>query len=274
MAVAATARSPARRATAVLIALAASGCVTSWQGKAMRRDTAQLRERIEAMEKRGAEAEEQMARLRTILDEATSLLSRNNADVGARVQKNEMDVGALAGKIEEARHLVEVVSKQQAEDTARLAALESGQQKIVDRVAPAMAEDKDTLWKQAQERMAGGMREDARRFFRGFIQRFPQDARAPQAHIEVGRSYALEGKHTQAVAEFQRVMASFPKAPEVPDAMWLTAESFLALKFCTDARAFLQDLLRRYPRAPQASEARARLKEVQKMVRDKRACNS
>ena len=58
-----------------------------------------------------------------------------------------------------------------------------------------MAEDKETLWKQAQERMAGGMREDARRFFRGFIQRFPQDPRAPQAHLEIGRSYALEGKH-------------------------------------------------------------------------------
>src|SRR5688572_19548108 len=154
-------------------ALAGPGCVTSGQGQAMRKDIAQLRDRVDTMEKRGAEAEEQMARLRTILDEATSLLSRNNADVGARVQKNEMDLGALAGKIEEARHLVEQVQKQQAEETARLAALEQGQAKIVDRVAPSMAEDKETLWKQAQERMAGGMREDARRFFRGFIQRFP-----------------------------------------------------------------------------------------------------
>ena len=262
---------------AVLTGLAltlAPGCVSTWQGKAMRRDIAQLRERLDTMEKRGAEAEEQMARLRTILDEATSLLSRNNADVGARVQKNEMDVGALAGKIEEARHLVEQVQKQQQEEATRLAALEQGQKTIVDRVAPAMAEDKDTLWRQAQERMTGGMREDARRFFRGFIQRFPQDPRAPQAHIEVGRSYALEGKPTQAVAEYNRVIQAFPKAPEVPEAMWLTSESFLALKFCTDARAFLQDLVRRYPRAPQAAQAKSKLKEVQRMTRDKRACNS
>jgi TolA-binding protein len=258
----------------ILLAGLTSGCVTSWQGKAMRQDTARLRERIDQMEKRGAEAEEQMVRLRTILDEATSLLSRNNADVGARVQKNEMDVGALAGKIEEARHLVDQVQKQQAEDAARLAALEQGQKTIVDRVAPAMTEDKETLWKQAQERMTGGMREDARRFFRGFIQRFPGDPRAAQAYIEIGRSYALEAKHPQAVAEYQRMMAGFPKAAEVPEAMWLTAESFVALKFCTDARAFLQDLVRRYPRTAQANQARGRLREVQKMTRDKRACNS
>jgi TolA-binding protein len=261
-------------ATVILIAGLTSGCVTSWQGKAMRQDTARLRERIDMMEKRGAEAEEQMVRLRTILDEATSLLSRNNADVGARVQKNEMDLGALAGKIEEARHLVEQVQKQQADETARLAALEQGQKTIVDRVAPNMVEDKETLWKQAQERMSSGMREDARRFFRGFIQRFPGDARTPQAHIEIGRSFALEGKHPAAVAEFQRVMNGFPKSPEVAESMWLTAESYVALKFCTDARAFLQDLVRRYPRSPHANEARTRIREVQKMIRDRKVCSS
>ena len=184
-----------------------------------------------------------------------------------------MDLGALLGKLEEARHLLEQLQKQQTDETARLAALEQGQQKIVDRVAPAMAEDKETLWKQAQERMAGGMREDARRFFRGFIQRFPQDPRAPQAHLEIGRSYALEGKHTQAVAEYQRVLDAFPKSPEVPEAMWQMAESFVDLKFCTDARALLQDLMRRFP-LPRANDARARLRDLQKLVKDKRACAS
>jgi TolA-binding protein len=258
-------------ALAAVLPLAGWACVTSGTGERMRRDIDKLRDRIEAMEKRGAEAEEQMARLRTILDEATSLLARNNADVGARVQKTEMELGALSGKLEEARHLLDQMQKQQ---TDRLSALEQNQQKIVDRVAPAMAEDKDTLWKQAQERMSSGMREDARRFYRGYIQRFPSDPRAPQAHLEIGRSYALEGKHTQAVAEYQRVLAAFARSPEVPEAMWQTAESFLALKFCTDARAFLQDLIRRYPRANQSAEAKNRLREVQKMMRDKRACNS
>jgi TolA-binding protein len=252
----------------------ALGCVTSGQGEMMQKDITMIRQRLETLERRGTEAEEQMTRLRTILDEATALLARNNADVGARVQKAEMDLGALLGKLEEARHLIELVQKQQTDDTARLAALEQGQQKIVDRVAPAMTEDRETLWKQAQERMANGMREDSRRFFRGFIQRFPQDPRAAQAHIEVGRSYALEGKHTQAAAEYQRVLDAFPKSPEVPEAMWLIAQSFVDLKFCTDARALLQDLLRRFPRSPRANDARARLRDLQKLVKDKRACAS
>src|SRR5262245_937052 len=122
---------PAGVALAVSLVLAL-GCVTSGEGDAMKRDIGKLQERLEAMEKRGTDAEEQMARLRKILDEATSLLSRNSADVGARVQKNEMDVGALQGKIEEAKHLLEQIQKKQTDDSARLTALETGQQKIVD----------------------------------------------------------------------------------------------------------------------------------------------
>src|SRR5215213_221214 len=143
------------RMRAALIALAAlgAGCVTSGRGDRMQKDITQLRERLETMERRGAEAEEQMTRLRAVLDEATLLLNRNTADVGSRVQKIEMGQGALEGKLEEAHHLLEQMQKSQTDEAARLAALEQGQAKIVDRVAPAMAEDKETLWKQAQERM-------------------------------------------------------------------------------------------------------------------------
>jgi TolA-binding protein len=209
-----------------------------------------------------------------VLDEATGLLNRNTADAGQRIQRTEMELGALQGKLEEARHVLEQLQKSQADENARLAALEQGQAKIVDRVAPTMVEDKETLWKQAQERMAGGMREDARRFLRGFVQRFPHDPRAPQALLETGRSYALEGKHTLAVAEYQKVLKDYGKTPEVPEAMWQVSESFIALKFCGDARAFLQDLIRRYPRSQRVPDARSRLREVQKMSRDKGACTS
>jgi TolA-binding protein len=253
---------------------AAPGCVTSGEGDLMKRDISKVQERLDAMEKRGAEAEEQMVRLRKILDEATGLLARNNADVGARVQKSEMDIGAVTGKIDEAKNLLEEIQRKQNDQGTRLAALEQGQQKIVDKVAPTMADDKETLWKQAQERMASGMRDDARRFYRGFIQRFPQDGRAPQAYLEIGRSYALDGKHTQAAAEYQKVIDGYKTSNEVPEAMWLLGQAFYDLKFCTDARALLQDMVHRYPKSSRANEAKSRIRELQKMSRDKKACTS
>jgi len=240
----------------------------------MEADIASLKTRVETMERRGAEADEQMARLRQIMDEATALLARNNADVGARVQKNEMDLGAIAGRIEEAKHLLEQLQQQQADALTRLTALEQGQQQIAEHVAPSMAENPDELWRQAQEKAASGSREDARRFYRAFIQRYPQDSRSAQAHIEIGRSYAQEGKHTPAVAEYNRVLERFGKSRQVPEAFWRMAESYIELRFCSEAKALLQNLLRRYPRSPHASEARGRMRELERMIRQKGACNS
>jgi tol-pal system protein YbgF len=260
-------------AVPVLVVIA-SGCVTTGEGDKMRADISQLRERVDAMDRRDVEINEQVARLRTVLDQATGLLSRNSADLGTKVAKNETDLGALTGQLEEAKHLIEDLQKRINDQQARLGGVEQTTNKIVDKVAPSIPEDKESLWREAQTRLNGGMRDDARRFFRAFIQRFPQDARAPQAQIFLGQSFAVEGKHTQAAAEFQKVLDTYKNAPEQPEAMWLLAQSFVELKFCGDARVLLQDLEKRYPRSSRVKDVKVKLRELQKISKDKRLCTS
>src|SRR4029078_13470898 len=129
------------------------------------------------------------------------------------------------------------------------ASLETSQEKIVERVAPNTPEDKDSLWREAQNRVNAGQRDDARRFLRAYVQRFPQDPRAADAIVLTGKTYADESKHTQAAAESQKLLDAYPKAPQVPEAMYQLGPSFVELKFCGDARAILQDLAKRYPRS-------------------------
>jgi len=238
-----------------------SGCLmTTDQGDKLRDDISRLSKRMEAIE---TSTNDQMARLRKLLDEATGLLERNSADLGTKVAHNESDIAALAGKLEEAKHLVEELQKTAQE-----------QQKIIERVAPTMPEDKEALWKESQNRLAGGMREDARRFLRSFIQRFPSDPRASQAQLQVGQSFAQEFKHGLAVAEYLAVMSRFSRSPEVPEAMWYLGESYVAMKYCTDAKAIFQDLSKRYPKSPRAAQVKERLREIQKIARNKDLCTS
>lgn len=256
------------------LALALTGCVTSGEGERMRSDISKLKQRLDALDRRDADINEQVERLRKVLDQATALLARNSADVGAKVARSEQDIAALGGRIEEAKHLLEELQKKLGEQNARLASIESTQSKIVDRVAPSIPDDKEALWKEAQSRLAGGMRDDARRFFRAFIQRFPQDPRAARAQVQIGQSFAVEGKHTQAAAEYSKLLEVYPKAPEIPEAMWLLAQSFAELKFCSDARAVLQDLTKRFPKAAQVGDARNKLRELQRIAKDKKLCTS
>ncbi len=240
----------------------------------MQRDIRELRERLDSLDRRDVDINEQVARLKKVLDQATSLLSRNSADIGTKVAKNEGDIAMVNGQVEEARHLLEQLQKQIVEQNNRLASIEQTQTKIVERVAPTLPEDKETLWREAQSRMASGSRDDARRFLRSFTQRFPQDARVPQALLILGQSFAVEGKHTQAVAEYLKVMDTYRTAPEVPESMWLMAQSYAELKFCSDSIAVLTDLTKRYPKSARVNDAKTKLRELNKIARDKRLCSS
>jgi TolA-binding protein len=248
-----------------------SGCVTSGQGDKMRDDISRLSNRMETVEIR---LNDQMARLRKVLDEATGLLERNSADLGSKVARDESDIAALAGKIEEAKHLLDEMQRRLASMEETQQKTTQQQQKIIDRVAPSMPEDKEALWKEAQTRLSGGMREEARRFLRAFIQRFPTDPRASQAQLQVGQSLAQEFKHGLAVAEYLAVMSRFSRSPEVPEAMWQLGESYVAMKYCTDAKAIFLDLSKRYPKSPRAAQVKERLRDIQKIGKNRDLCTS
>ena len=255
---------------------APSGCVTSTEGEKMQSSIDALRVRLDEIDKRDREYKEQVIRLRKVLDEATALLTRNSADVGAKAAKAEQDIAAIQGRIEELAHNVDLENRQGVEARtqfeARLAALEQTQNKIVDRVAPEMPNDKDQLWAQAGQRLASGQRDDGRRFYRVFIQRFPQDPRASQAHLAIGMSFVQESKYPNAAAEFQKVLQDYPSSPEVPEAMWQLSLSFVQLRFCGDAKALLSDLVKRYPKSTRAGDARGELKSIAKLP--KSSCTS
>ena len=258
------------------VATALSGCVTSGDGERMRHDIADLKTQLDAIDKRDAEYKQQVARLKKVLDEATALLSRNSADVGAKAAKNESDIAALTGRLEELNHNYEQQTRQgddaRARFETRLAAIEQTQDKIGNKVGLNMPDDKEQLWAQSGQRLGAGQRDEARRFYRTFIQRFPQDPRAPQAYLAIGQSFTQESKFPYAAAEFQKILDNYASSPEVPEAMWQLAMTFTQLKFCSDARALLGDLVRRYPKSQRVNDAKGELKQLSKLP--KSACTS
>lgn len=262
-------RGSGRALAALLVAVwsgsFAAGCVTSGEGDRMRHDIAELKVRLDAIDKRDAEYKEQVVRLKKVLDDATALLARNSADVGAKAARNEQDIAALNGRLEELNHALEQGTRTTEDLKVRLAAMEQTQGKIGDKVGLNMPDDKDQLWAQAGQRLAQGQRDEGRRFFRTFIQRFPQDPRAPQAYLVIGQSFSQESKFANAAAEFQKVLDNYASSPEVPEAMWQLALTFTQLKFCSDARALLGDLIKRYPKSKRVSDAKAELRQIAKL---------
>ena len=194
--------------------------MTTGEGEKMRADIASLRTKLDEIEKRDKEYKEQVVRLRTVLDQATKLLTRNSADVGAKAAKAEQDIAVLQGRIEELAHAIELQNRQAADERnrleTRLAALEQTQTKIVDKVAPTMPDDKEQLWQQAAQRLASGSATTGGGSTACSSSASRRTRAPPQAYLAIGMSFVQESKYPNAAAEFQKVLTVYPTAPEVP----------------------------------------------------------
>ena len=109
--------------------------------------------------------------------------------------------------------------------------------------------------------------------FREFLRRYPDHELAGSAQYWIGEAYlslargfsdsAQGDKATesleQAVQEFKKVLANYPRADKVPTALYKEALALIDLKQPAQAQARLQYLVDNFPRSEESSMARERL---------------
>ena len=109
--------------------------------------------------------------------------------------------------------------------------------------------------------------------FREFLRRYPDHELAGSAQYWIGEAYlslargfsdsAQGDKATesleQAVQEFKKVLANYPRADKVPTALYQEALALLDLKQPAQAQARLQYLVDNFPRSEETNLARERL---------------
>ncbi len=112
--------------------------------------------------------------------------------------------------------------------------------------------------------------------FREFLRRYPDHELAGSAQYWIGEAYlslargftdASQGDKAnesleQAVQEFKKVQANYPRADKVPTALYKEALALIDLKQPALAQARLQYLVDNFPRAEETSLARERLSSL------------
>jgi tol-pal system protein YbgF len=112
--------------------------------------------------------------------------------------------------------------------------------------------------------------------FREFLRRYPDHELAGSAQYWIGEAYMSLARGfadssqsdkaneslEQAVQEFKKVQANYPRADKVPTALYKEALALIDLKQPTLAQARLQYLVDNFPRAEETSLARERLSSL------------
>lgn len=251
---------------ATVLALCLAGCwTTKEQGEALRRDVDELKNRLH---RDIAQSKAEREKLQKVMEQATALLTRNSADVGAQVERMQARLDKLSGQVEEQDKKLNDINQQLAKIDVKLDNLSSGAKPQL----PPIPEDKDELFKLAQGKLVAGEHEETRRLLRNFRSKFPGDSRADKAQLMLGDSYFAEQKFANAIVEYRKIVENKKKSAVYPDALYKIGMAFYQLKFCSDAQVFLNQLVKRYRRHPETARAKKVLRLIRRYKRNPKFC--
>lgn len=271
---------------------ALAGCplvTTKREGKQIRQRISKLEGRLNKMKRQRRQLEEALLsakkdqkKLSEVLSQAKKMLLRNSADLGAKVQVLEAQIGKILGRLDELeqehKKHVGLRKKKREELIKVLKALRTDldafkAKAIAWHTKPKEPEGADALFEEAQKKYRLGVYAVARKYFQKFVDRHPNDARAELAMFLLAKSYVKENKFGAAEYSLRRYMKQFPKGKLVSKAWLLRARCYKELKYCKAALSLLKKLRKHYPKTKEASQAFGRIKKLRRMLGNPRYCN-
>lgn len=270
----------AARAPTVAAALAAvlgTGCfwvTTKSEGEQLRKELALVKGRLDAKEKA---LDEQIQQLQKVLDDATRVLKRNSADIGA-------DVDGLRGDIRTANGLVTAVNNtltelKQAYDTYRKgndARLDALEQRLVqiESGKPTASSSPEELWKLGSTAFEAQRFNDAIDIFKRLSQTYPTHERADDAVYFRGQAYTNLKDWDHAIGVYQQLYEKYPDSSLSDDGLYFAALAAQQLKNCTEARTYLSLVKQKYPKSNVTKQVDELDKAIKKDLKNKAKCSS
>jgi TolA-binding protein len=261
----------------LVLLLADSGCfwvTTKSEGEALRKELTLVRGRLDAKEKT---LDEQIAQLQKVLEDATRLLKRNSADIGA-------DVESLRNEVRTANGLVTTINNsinelKQAFDTyrkstdGRLDAIEQRVVQIESGKATASSSPEE-LWKLGSTAFEASRYNEAIDIFKRLSQTYPTHERADDAFYFRGQSYTNLKDWDHAIGVYQQLYEKYPESSLADDGLYFAALAANQLKNCTEARTYLGLIKQKYPKSNVTKQATDLDTAIKKDLKNKAKCNS
>jgi TolA-binding protein len=231
--------------------------------KGVREDRQLLREEL-------ARAKQSVAELEQLIERATSVVTRNSADTGARVEELQRQLSTIEGQLAE---LQQSTTQSQREMTERMEKQGETTKRTIEQIArkagvdmavdeSQIPADRNEHYAQSNRAYQTGEHSKARGLLREYVRRYAQDEQADNCQYMIGASYLAENQPARALGELRRVITDWPRGDAIDEALFDMGDAFYRLHACTDARSTYDTLVRTQPRSTLARRARDKLREI------------
>ncbi|MCA9667886.1 MAG: outer membrane protein assembly factor BamD [Myxococcales bacterium] len=256
-------------ASVLVVSFALGACFSASEGEALKKQVAVLKKKVATEIGR---AEDKRKQLKSVMEKATALLTRNSADVGAQVERIQHNNNKLIGQIQE---LAKQINDLNGKLEKLKAKVEVNTETTQGNAQQQKAKTPDEMFSEGKRLLNAGDHVSARKLLRKFINAMPTDKkRCSQAQRLIGDSYYQQQKFAPAILEYGKIIEQYPKSKHVAHAYYRSGMGFYQLKFCTDAKKFLRPFVRRFRRNSNARAARKVLRLIRRYRRNKNFCSS
>lgn len=211
----------------------------------------------EELQTQVANAKQQLVELERLMESATTVVKRNNADIALEVRELKAEMQAIQGEMAEVRNSSEQ-SNRELEQRMQQFARKAGVDVPIDpAIIPA---DREAHYKAAMRAHQNSDHTIARGLLREYLKRYPSDENAAAAQYYLGASYLKQGQPATALGEYRIVITEHAQSDVVIQTLYDMGVAFWELHSCDDARAALNALIKRDPKSNYATQAKNKLR--------------
>ncbi len=254
-----------------------TGCfwvTTKSEGEALRKDVNTIQSKLD--EKQRA-LDDQIAQLKSATDDATKILKRNNADIGADVDQLRADIRTANGLVavinNNINDLKTAFDKYKKESEARMESLETRVAQM-ESGKPSANSSPEDLWRLGSQAFEAARYNDAIDIFKRLVQTYPTHAKAPDAQYFRGQSYYQMKDYDHAIGAYQQLVEKYPDSSLADDGLYFAALSAQELKNCTEARTYLGLIKSKYPKSNVLKQSNELDATIKKELKNKTKCSS
>ena len=259
----------------VAIALHSSACfwvTTKHEGETLRRDVNRI---DEVVTKQETSLGGSVQKLKSTLEQASTLLARNSADLGAQFDELENENARLTGLVMEAKRYANQVFTDMQAFEKRIETLEERLAAVEGKAfTPPKSQSPEELYSLGMTAFRANDYNKARELFRKLVIKYPGHAKADDAQFNRGQAYFVQKDYKSALEEFQAVFDKFPQSAPADDAIFRAGESAQKLKWCTDARAYYGLLRQKFPKSDMVGKAKKKGAYLKKNAKKASVCQT
>jgi tol-pal system protein YbgF len=127
---------------------------------------------------------------------------------------------------------------------------------------PANLPPASTLWENANRDARGGKYDLALQEYQDYLKYYKDMDYAPNAQYNIGIIHYTQKNLEAALSDFDAVLEKYPDNAKTPDALLMKGKTLVAMGRPTQGASEFRDLIKRFPTSDQATQAKAQLKAL------------